>query len=243
MLAVCQLLLRLCFLHLLAQVSLCCPEKQANHPAVNKAMVARHQATARGSPGRTPGLAPVLNEQCWLPQLITGKKDMFRSYRQGVLSCFLYSVSSVLRWTGLLSGNAVVWPLPLVLQWTNHSTVVFCQDWGHSDIWKQLAIRTPGSEASVLHLPLLVCKAIFSLRLSQNVRTSSVHSEEQWFWSSSAANEQGWPTLCLWISAWKHRSTRSYLVFQWRLSKRLLVFSLPLAAFKRFVIKKIKKLK
>lgn len=71
MLAVCQLLLRLCFLHRLAQVSLCCPEKQANHPAVNKAGVARHQATGRGSRGRMPGLLPVLNEQCWLPQLIT----------------------------------------------------------------------------------------------------------------------------------------------------------------------------
>lgn len=132
---------------------------------------------------------------------------MFRSYRQGVLSCFLYSMSSVLRWTGLLSRNPVVWPLPLVLQWTNHSAVVFCQDWGHKyqncDIWKQLAIRTPGSEASVLHPPLLVCKAIFSLRLSQNVRTSSIHSAEQWFGSSSAANKQGWPTPRLWISAWQ----------------------------------------
>lgn len=194
MLAVCQLLLRLCFLHRLTQVSLCCPEKQANHPTVNKAWVARHQATGSGSGGRTPGLLPVLNEQCWLPQLITspclsrqnawpsitGKEDMFRSYRQGVLSCFLYSMSSVLRWTGLLSGNPVVWPLPLVLQWTNHSAVVFCQDWGHKyqncDIWKQLAIRTPGSEASVLHLPLF-CKN--SLQSHFQSQTKSERQDQQ----------------------------------------------------------------
>lgn len=36
------------FFTVFTQVSLCYPEKQANHPAVNKAMVARHQATGRG---------------------------------------------------------------------------------------------------------------------------------------------------------------------------------------------------
>lgn len=85
------------FFTVFTQVSLCYPEKQANHPAVNKAMVARHQATGRGSRGTTPGLPPGMDEQCWLPQLITGKEGMFRSDRQGVLSCFLHSVSSVLR--------------------------------------------------------------------------------------------------------------------------------------------------